>query len=215
MRDVYMSRIRKQFPRFEPRSDLDVLALGGGHYKGTEAGVYEWLDQKLAIQVALWGDVRPAIEGARRALSAEAVVTGLKPAPGDPHVFIRPIPHSRYSIRLFPGSAALKEYCLDFVKTSTGQPVNSPFEFELWSVGTSSGPHAHGSVCLRSLESAWGYSPQEVLPGEEKFVLRDGMVCLLKRPGHKPVRFTVPTRFDDWDSDSSDVDVLDLPLRVA
>ncbi|KAI0689583.1 hypothetical protein C8T65DRAFT_588550 [Cerioporus squamosus] len=213
MRDVYLSHIRKQFPRFEPRHDYDILSLGDGRYQGSEDGIYSWLDQELALQVALLGDARPAIEGARRALSVEGVVTGLKPAPGDPNVFIRPIPHSRYAIRLFPGARVMREYCLDFVTTTTGQPVNSPFEFELWSVGTSSSRHIGGSVRLRSLESCWGYSSRDILPGEEKFVLTDGMVCLLKRPGHKPVRFRVPTRLDH--SDRSDVDELDLPRVVA
>ena len=90
--------------------------------------------------------------------------------------------------------------------------MNSPFQFELWTVGAPSDPRTCGAVRLRSLESSWGYSRQDVLPGAEKFVLTDGMVCLLKRPGQKPVRFTVPTRLDD--SDSSDVDELDLPRHV-
>ena len=228
MRDVYLVHIRKRFPRFEPRHDFDILALGDGRYNGPEQGVYTWLDKELALQVRFLGDARTAVESAKRALSVEGIVTGvsgiplscrsplmfaqLKPSPSDPHVFIRPIPHSRYSIRLFPGSPALKEYCLDFVRTSTGQPVNSPFEFELWSVGASSTLFPCGAVRLRSLESSWGHSRQDVLPGAEKFVLTDGMVCLLKRPGQKPVRFTVPTRLDD--SDTSDVDELDLPRHI-
>ncbi|RPD60453.1 hypothetical protein L226DRAFT_469388 [Lentinus tigrinus ALCF2SS1-7] len=215
MRDVYLSHIRQRFPRFQPRHDFDILALGGGHYTGTEEGIFAWLDKELVSQVALVGDVRTALEGARSVLSADGLhVTGLKPSPGDAHVFIRPIPGSRYSIRLFPGSPVLNEFCMDFVKTATGQPVNSPFKFELWSVGASSGMDRRGAFRLRSLESAWGYSSRDILPGAEKFVLRDGMICVLKRPGHKPVRFTVPTRLDNHNSDSSDMDELDFPLHI-
>ena len=81
---------------------------------------------------------------------------------------------------------------MDFVHTSTGEPVNSPFAFELWSTADASslGP----AFRLVSLERSWGYSQQDIIPGGEKFVLRDGMRCLLRRPGRKDLRFTVPIR---------------------
>lgn len=77
MRDVYLAHIRKQFPRFEPRHDFDILALGDGRYKGSEREIYTWLDKELALQVALLGDAGKAVEGAKRALSAEGIVTGV------------------------------------------------------------------------------------------------------------------------------------------
>ncbi|KAI0715489.1 hypothetical protein C8T65DRAFT_573064 [Cerioporus squamosus] len=209
MRALYLSRILKRFPNFKPRHDFDILAIG--RYQGPEKGVYAWLDQQLAWQGA---SARSAIEAARNMLSAEGVVTGMKPNPGDANVFMRPIPHSPYSLRLFPGSPSLKEYCLDFVETATGQPVNSPFEFELWSTGRSSIPHVCGAARLRSLECSWGYSQKDISPGQEKFVLRDGMKCVLKRPGHSPLRFTVPTRLTN-ESDSSDADDVDFPRYIA
>lgn len=139
-----------------------------------------------------------------------------KPSAGDAGVFTRPIPGSSYSLRLFPGSPARKEYCLDFVKTSTGLSVNSPFEFELWSIGSSTTAPGCGPVRLRSLECSWGYSQKDIPPGAEKFVLRDGMTCMLKRPGHKPVRFTVPKRqATGRDMSDSDVDHIDFPQYIA
>ena len=103
---------------------------------------------------------------------------------------------------------------MDFVESATGMPVNSPFEFELWSAGASSTLHAHRTIRLRSLESLWGYSQKDIVSGAEKFVLRDGMTCLLKRPGHRTVRFTVPTRSRSA-AHTSDVDDIDLPRHIA
>ncbi|RPD62267.1 hypothetical protein L227DRAFT_573476 [Lentinus tigrinus ALCF2SS1-6] len=42
-------------------------------------------------------------------------ITGLKPRGMERNVFLRPIPKSPYSIRLFPGRLESREYCLDFV----------------------------------------------------------------------------------------------------
>lgn len=231
IRDYYLAHIRKRFPRFRPRHDFDILALGDGRFKGTEKEVYAWLDKELAVQVAMSGDARPALEAATRMLSTKGTVTGVsicvayfflvaltsaqwKPSHGDAGVFIRPIPGTAYSFRLFPGSPSLREYCLDFIKTATGVPVNSPFEFELWSVGPSSSPHPHRPLRLRSLECSWGYLQKDIAPGAEKFVLRDGMTCVLKRPGLRSLRFTVPTRSMQA-PDTSDMDDIDLPRHAV
>lgn len=99
-------------------------------------------------------------------------------------------------MRLFPGAFVRQEYCLDFVKAATGAPVNSPFDFELWAVP---GPPLHMLFPMRlmSLEESFGVRPENVPPGTETFVLRDGMTCLLKRPGNRTVRFTVPVRMKE------------------
>ncbi|RPD57155.1 hypothetical protein L227DRAFT_587771 [Lentinus tigrinus ALCF2SS1-6] len=201
MRDVCLSHIRKRFPPLKPRHDFDILALGDDRYKGSEEDIYASLDQELSSQV--YQGVVTGVSDVFYHFILPLMFSQLKPAPGDVHVFIRPIPHSRDSIRLFPGSPALKEYCMDFVTTASGQPVNSPFKFELWSVGTSSGRHA--GVRLRSLESSLGCPLKDILSGEEKFVLTDGM----------PVRFTVPIRLDYSDTSDVDVDELDFPRHVA
>ncbi|KAI0701419.1 hypothetical protein C8T65DRAFT_579624 [Cerioporus squamosus] len=209
MRDVYMDNILARYPNFVPRHDFDVFALGDGRYQGPESKIRSWLDDELAMI----GDTRLAIESARDMLSAPGIATGSKPTPGDAGVFIRQIPRSQYSIRLFPGSPSFRQYCLDFVETSTHRPVNSPFEFELWAIGSHTSPNVYGPVRLRSLESAFGYAQRDITPGEEKFVLTDGMTCLLTRPGHKPIRFTVPTRRGALES--FDGDDLELPQHIA
>ena len=84
---------------------------------------------------------------------------------------------------------------MDFVLTATGEPVNSPFEFELLSVPNPKTPWIFGfGGRIRSVERSFGVKPNEILPGEEKFIVQDGQTCLLTRPGKRTVRFTVPIR---------------------
>lgn len=135
-----------------------------------------------------------------------------KPLPDTPNVFVRPIPHSSYAFRLFPGALSRREFCMDFVHAHSGQPVNSPFAFELWALSDG----LHPSQRIRPLECVWGYTQDKIAPGEEKFLLKDGMTCIIRRPGHKDLRFTVPTHLAPVEtSESSDVDVVDdLPLLL-
>ena len=118
----------------------------------------------------------------------------MKPTPGPKHanqgVIVHPIPDSDFFVRLFPGDPAGQVYCLDFVQNDTGHPVNSPFDFELW-VGA--WPRS-ALAQVFSVEESMGLAPQAILPGEEKFALRDGYTCLLKRKGRKDLVFTVPMR---------------------
>ena len=108
------------------------------------------------------------------------------------------------------------EYCLDFVRTSTGEAVNSPFAFELRQVPDPLVPWAAQPGPLVSLERAWGKAQDEIMPGSEKFVLHDGWTYNLKRPGEMTVRFTVPVRTTPARSATpSNVHVLDLPRTVS
>ena len=122
----------------------------------------------------------------------------MKPLPKEvnKYVYIRSIPDTKYSIRLFPGSISAAEYCLDFVDSATGEPVNSPFEFELWAVENPETPWLSMPVTMqmRSIEYAHGIKQADILPGHEKFILRDGLTCVLIRPGKPKIQFTVPVR---------------------
>ena len=100
---------------------------------------------------------------------------------------------------------------MDFVHSATGKPVNSPFKFELWSVSNALTPYPPSRI--KSLEQSWSTHERKVAAGEEKFILKDGMTCVLKRPGHKDLRFRVPIRVTAMVS-SDDVDVLDFPSVV-
>ncbi|KAI8994077.1 hypothetical protein BD414DRAFT_576670 [Trametes punicea] len=175
--------------------------------EGTPAELFACIDEQLESQ--------------SKGVGYETLLEGLKPSPDSTHdnkyVFIRPIPESKFSIRLFPGSISAAEYCLDFVDSKTGQPVNSPFEYELWSVPNPEAPWLTMSMTgkLKSIEQAFGINKSDILPGEEKYVLRDGQTCLLTRPDKKPVRFTVPIRLHDPVEDATLVDIIDLPQTVA
>ena len=138
----------------------------------------------------------------------------MKPKEGTEHVYIRPIPQSDYSIRLFPGSYYGQEWGMDFVNTRTGEPVNSPFPHELWCIPSLSTPWLQTGVHTRlyTIEKSFGITDDKLLPGEEKYILRDGLTCLLKRPGHRDVMFTVPIRRDQQPPEAPiDADVLDFP----
>ena len=89
-------------------------------------------------------------------------------------------------------------YGLDFVRTSTGKPVNSPFKYKLYSV-----PNLKLGQCsamgqpqhqLSPIENSFGFFGKSIPPGEEKFVVNEGSACLLKRPGHPDIYFAVPIR---------------------
>lgn len=136
----------------------------------------------------------------------------LKPRPGDPNVAIVALPDSAHSVRLWPGSLASAEYCLDFVETQTGKPINVPDDYTLWFVPPPNSPWLQGvgPVQLISLERSWGVPPMEILEGEEKFVLRDGMTCVVRRPGKRDALFTVPLR-QQSQTPYDTMDVLTLP----
>lgn len=80
-------------------------------------------------------------------------------------------------------------YYLDFVCNDAGDPVNSPFELELWA-GVCQWPYSTLARVF-SIEDNVGLAPESIIPGEKRFVLRDGYVCLLKWKGHKDMVFAV------------------------
>ncbi|EIW52414.1 uncharacterized protein TRAVEDRAFT_53837 [Trametes versicolor FP-101664 SS1] len=213
MREVAMKTIRKHYPYFTPRNDWEVLYLSSAPYSGSEAGLYERLDNYLALDIKEQGSYKSVVRRATRDLDEPWEMTGLKPSPGDPEVFVRPLPGSEYSIRLFSGNAASKDYCLDFVLTSTGEPVNSPFKFDLFTLPNPDAPVGSvPTVRMCPLEHSFGISQSEIDPGEEKFLLHDGQHCLLRRPGHRDVRFKVPTRRRPKpEAPPVDADILDFP----
>ncbi|KAH9918361.1 uncharacterized protein BXZ73DRAFT_52960 [Epithele typhae] len=118
----------------------------------------------------------------------------MKPEPDAPHVYVQPIPDSEYSIRLFPGSYASREWGMDYVETATGQPANSPFAHTLWMPADASPIHMGAVGPLRSMESSMGLAQDKIRAGGEKWVLTDGQTYVIKRPGKKNVRFNVPIR---------------------
>ncbi|KAL1950995.1 hypothetical protein VTO73DRAFT_144 [Trametes versicolor] len=221
-RKLCMEKIRKDYPEVKPRNDYDVSSLSEKRFKGSPAEIYAQLDEDLALDVEESG-YEFIMEAATAMLDSYVEPTGVKPGCSayvnndENFIFIRPIPDSKYSIRLFPGSITAAEYCLDFVDSATGEPVNSPFEFELWCIPNPDTPWLSFPICgqLRSIEYAHGIRQKDILPGAEKFILRDGQTCALVRPGKRSLRFTVPVRKVDTPDVVDEMDVLDLPQFVG
>ncbi|KAI0078074.1 hypothetical protein K474DRAFT_976351 [Panus rudis PR-1116 ss-1] len=109
------------------------------------------------------------------------------------------------------------QYTLDLVYTVTGESVNMPSEWELWFVPPPSkfwlsfAPYRN-----YSLEHGFDVRGKDLNAGEEKFILKEGMICLLKRPGKKDVRFTVPVlkREERANYDTDDVIDFDFPEMI-
>ncbi|KAI0643604.1 hypothetical protein C8Q79DRAFT_1002240 [Trametes meyenii] len=217
-RKTCLATIRDRYPDLEPRSDWDILTLATTPLRlGTTAEIYAELDRALAISIEGHGE-KETINNVRELLDMHMELTGVKPPPGstDNLTFVRPIPDSQYSIRLFPGAFSDRQYCLDFIDTETGKPVNSPFEYELWGIPDPEAPWLSLPMSgkLRSIECAHGIKQKDILPGHEKFILRDGQTCVLIRPGKRSLRFTVPLRKFGPDVELESMDVLDLPRVV-
>ncbi|KAI8986287.1 hypothetical protein BD414DRAFT_515312 [Trametes punicea] len=178
LRELSHQLIRKRYPYFTSGNDLELLSLSSGPYTGPPSGLVKWLDEYFAFDLA---DIsyEELMKSAGEMLNEYLDVTGLEPEPGDPHIFSQPSPDSDYSIRLFP------------------EPANSPFKFDLFCIPDASFPVPTGSGrnrSLRPVEYTFGILQGKIPPGEEKFHLRDGARCVLQRPGHRDVRFTVPIR---------------------
>ncbi|KAL1950998.1 hypothetical protein VTO73DRAFT_147 [Trametes versicolor] len=218
-RKLCIEQVHKLYPGIEARSDFDLERLSSRRYKGDPAEIYAALDKDLASNARAHG-YEYIMECARKLMDSYIEPTGMKPGTSvyfdDKGVFVRPIPDSKYSLRLFPGSLSAAEYCLDFVDSATGKPVNSPFEYELWGVPDPDAPWLSMPITakLRSIERGHGIKQKDIRPGAEKFVLRDGQTCVLMRPGKRPARFTVPLRRVETAGVVEDVDVIDLPKVV-
>jgi len=222
LRECLVEMVRKLYPGITPRHDYDLYVLAEGNYKGplSNEQAYAWLDKSIRANATTYpGQPLPSIEEATALVNVgseaffnkpSSVLTGRKPRPGEGNVFVRPIPHCDYSIRLWPGVSDQHEFCLDFVHTKTGKATNSPFKYELWSMPDPITPWlSRPGMKLISLENCLGVRTPDIRPGEEKFVLKEGLTCLLGRPGKRPLRFTVPIRRRP--PVELEVDTLDLP----
>ncbi len=91
----------------------------------------------------------------------------------------------------------MHEYCLDYVLADdTSKAVNKPDGYELTlHIPTEMPWLSVGGQPLDSLESSFGVG--KISDGQERFVVLDGMICVLEYPEQGedgPVCFTVPVR---------------------
>ncbi|KAI0642952.1 hypothetical protein C8Q79DRAFT_915839 [Trametes meyenii] len=203
MREVCLSVVRKKHRDFDPinLNDFELLTLAGPGYNGPASEIPDWLQMQFARAAPGGAQDRAYIlQQATRRCNERLDVIGMKPQPGDPNSRVRRITNTEYSMRLWPAPAP--HWCLDFVHTDTLEPKNQPFDFELWAVPLASPgldtapwlPLNTISVRLRTMEYGFGIKDEDVEEGEAKFALMDGQTCVLKRPGERDIRFTVPNR---------------------
>ncbi|KAI0033236.1 hypothetical protein K488DRAFT_85079 [Vararia minispora EC-137] len=188
---------------------------------------YVWVERQLHIdaQLVCPEDVERGKEivhsRSKASFDKPVRITGFKPIPGDNEdVHICSIPNSEFSIRLFGKYMEDKrQYGLDFIRTSTGKSENSPFQYDLFTVpdpdAQTAGPiFGPRSGRLFSVESGLGLEPSEIRPGAERFILSEGMCCLLKRKGHRDVYFKVPVRIRPKASFKYDADILEFKTAL-
>ncbi|KAI0691931.1 hypothetical protein C8T65DRAFT_533557, partial [Cerioporus squamosus] len=184
------------------RSDFELFVLGGGDYSHVEGdGLEARLQQDwLAFVAHAGGSPDTAMKEICRILDAPVEVTGVKPLAGDENVTIIPIPGSTYSLRMWPGAVSTREFCLDYVHAKdTNTPVNRQPGYQLFThvPGGATPWLGVGGQLLESLETNFGIRAEDILPGEEKCVVLEGITCMLEYPEQGTsglVRFEVPVR---------------------
>ncbi len=77
MREVAEKTIRKHYPYFTPRNDWEVLYLSSVPYSGSEAGLYERLDNYLALEIKERGSYKAVIRRATKDLDEPLDMTGV------------------------------------------------------------------------------------------------------------------------------------------
>ena len=211
-----LDRVRTRFPTYTPLNDFEIFILGLQHNAVPGHDLREWLDAKFAEQVSFMGSPELAIAKAREFLDTTGGITGVR---FDSLVFdwtrnllIFACRHSANRARSHQMSMFV-----DFVRTSTGKPVDCPPGFEFWAVSTGPAGLALPFRRLRSLDDTFSCIklklPQPVQRSEsdaDTFVVRDGQTYLVKRPGQCNIHFTVPNRQPPANEGPED-HVLDFP----
>ncbi|KAI0081458.1 hypothetical protein K474DRAFT_1656605 [Panus rudis PR-1116 ss-1] len=203
LREAFLEMAQRKYPRVPPRHDFDIYTFASANFKGPRDSapeVYAWSDEQFELTVRVnMARARPPITkeeavaqvwtDAKELLARPSdQMIGRKPRKNDPRVKVQPIPDCDYSVRLWPGVASCYEYHLDFIRTSTGEDAIAPSNWEIWQT-TSPAQFGQGRR-ISSMERAFGVKRTDLQ--EEKFLLREGSTYMVKRPGQKDVRFTVP-----------------------
>ncbi|KAI0715518.1 hypothetical protein C8T65DRAFT_738607 [Cerioporus squamosus] len=204
VRHLYREIVRARYPLYEPQNSYELFALAGASdYRRIPIGqLSAHLAKEWSKFVSIQKRDPESIEALINAvLDQPAEVTGPKPLPGDPDVQIIPLPESPYALRMWPASLSRREYCLDFVYAdNTNKPSNVPQGYNLSiHVPMASLPWLGiGPQALESVERNCGVRPEDMREGAEKFILRDGLECVMEYAEEgseaRSVRFKVPIR---------------------
>ena len=130
----------------------------------------------------------------------------LKPRPGDNNVYTVDIPGTDLIIRMWEGGMDYYSLCyLDFFDTRRQVSVNLPRGFSLHPAGHSPMPGAAGMPgafylpavyskkgAMPSWEEAFGFTRDQIPPGEEKWTAPAGSHVSVVKDGRALVTFAVP-----------------------
>ncbi|KAI0324430.1 hypothetical protein GY45DRAFT_1262876, partial [Cubamyces sp. BRFM 1775] len=198
-RDYCMEHVKAHYPYIEPRNDWELVQMTMKPIEGSRCTTP--LYTRSTLNRSRTSALRSAIGWVPGSWTQNLNPQGcVPPLNVTPHIS-HPSPsnvgeaasegaHTQYSLCLFPGSLTAGEYCMDIVDSVSGEPVNSPFEFELWGALDPATP-AVGTPRLThkvpSMERRHGLKREEILPGHEKWLLTDGRTYgEAKRPIHRP-----------------------------
>ncbi|KAI0639051.1 hypothetical protein C8Q77DRAFT_27903 [Trametes polyzona] len=200
-RELCLDYIRGRFPDIQTSSlsGFEIITLATATPEGLNLRVTrEWVKEawKMTVQDC-HGSEEEALAEVEKVLDEMIVPTGRKPSPKDPEVKYLPLDGMEHSLRFWPGDIDDAEYCMDFVVTATGEPINVPPGYELWAMPDPRTPWLTvASQQILSAEEVMGIPRNKIKPGEEKFILRDGMTCALRRTDStfQDIVFRVPMR---------------------
>ncbi|KAH9924055.1 uncharacterized protein B0H18DRAFT_1177255 [Fomitopsis serialis] len=192
--DYFGQLIHDQYPNLKVEdnfSKFTMLANGGypGGRNDSQGQVDAWLSSNLQDEIQELGcseeEARETIEESLHSWFSQSadVVTGMKPQqmetdPGS-GIVVKTIPDTDYFIRQWRGNPEHHEVCFDYLtQDESGQrrAINCPAVYELWLAPNAAA--ASPGQLLPSLEQSiielQGESIQ-IRPGEEKWVLKEGM----------------------------------------
>ncbi|TFK84129.1 hypothetical protein K466DRAFT_497173 [Polyporus arcularius HHB13444] len=118
---------------------------------------------------------------------------GMKPRPDDDNVYTVPIQGTDLIIRMWEGGmAAYSHFCLDFFDTRQQTPVNLPRGYAICPASANMPGVFTRDSPLPSWERAYGYTPANIPPGEEKWSVPAGSYLSVFKGRHELVTFAVP-----------------------
>ncbi|KAI9062801.1 hypothetical protein FKP32DRAFT_1604220 [Trametes sanguinea] len=216
-RRFYAQVVAERFPDLplEGLSDFELYQLATSEVNG------KTLDDMRRISSELWqslveecGDTQKAQRLWKAFMDEELEPTGRKPEPDDPYIDILPIPDTPYSLRFWPGSLSWAEYCMDFMEDTEQHgtiAVNVPAGYQVWAIPDPDNSPWLFPTCthLESLERSYGIPRDKIVAGEEKYLLRDGLVCSLVFMDREVLRFQVPKR---QGANSVEEDIAQIPV---
>ncbi|KAI0642814.1 hypothetical protein C8Q79DRAFT_928664 [Trametes meyenii] len=193
---------RKINPGLTPKDDLERILFGSGEDVSHIVDRDAWVVEGWKELIEEHGSKADAEAALRDYMDQMVETTGLcKPSSDDPDAKYLSIPlragvpHINLSLRFWPGPYSQAEYYMDFFRSDIREPVNVPEGYQVWMIPDPDKPWIQVvGMQLLSLEKAYGIPSNEINPGAEKFLLRDGLIRQLTYHEEVVLRFEVPMR---------------------